>query len=112
VPNRRANILLIICVLLGWAAAPRPAPAASERLPALLAETPFGLNTHLATRYTDLNSMDTPAELVAQAGAAWAREDIQWWRVQPTPDSWDWSYTDAAFRALIQRGIAIVALFW
>jgi hypothetical protein len=110
VPNRRANILLIICVLLGWAAAPRPAPAASERLPALLAETPFGLNTHLATRYTDLNSMDTPAELVAQAGAAWAREDIQWWRVQPTPDSWDWSYTDAAFRALIQRGIAIVAV--
>jgi hypothetical protein len=107
----RIHILLIAVVLLGWAAAPRTAPAAGpERAPARLADAPFGLNTHLASRYTELGSMAVPADLVAQAGARWAREDIQWARVQPTPDTWDWSYTDAAFRALAERGISIVAV--
>lgn len=106
----RINILLIVCVLLAWVAAPRPAPAASEGLPTRLADAPFGLNTHLATRYPDPQSMNIPADLVAQSGATWAREDIQWWRIQPTPDTWDWTFTDAAFRALIQRGINIVGV--
>jgi len=110
VRQRRINILLICAVLLAWAAVPRPAPLAAERLPAILADTPFGLNTHLATRYTDIASMDVPAGLVAQAGAAWAREDIQWWRVQPSPETWDWSYTDAAFGALLAHGISIVGV--
>ena len=109
-PHRRANLLLIIAMLLAWAATPHPAPAASERLPTQLSNAPFGLNTHLATRYTELEHMDVPASLVAQTGASWVREDIQWWRVQPTPDTWDWSYTDAAFRALLQHNINIVAV--
>jgi hypothetical protein len=106
----RINILLIVGVLLAWITAPRSAPAASESLPARLADAPFGLNTHLATRYPDLGSMGVPADLVAQSGASWAREDLQWWRIQPTPDTWDWSYTDAAFQALAQRGIKIVGV--
>jgi hypothetical protein len=110
VRHPRIHILLIICVLLAWIGAPRPAPAASESLPARLADAPFALNTHLATRYPDPQSMNIPADLVAQSGATWAREDLQWWRIQPTPDTWDWAYTDAAFRALIQRGINIVGV--
>jgi len=110
VRHLRINILLIICVLLAWVGAPRPAPAASQSLPVRLADAPFALNTHLATRYPDPQSMNIPADLVAQSGATWAREDVQWWRIQPTPDTWDWSYTDAAFRALIQRGINIVGV--
>jgi len=110
VRHPRINILLIICVLLAWIAAPRPTPAASESLPTRLAEAPFGLNTHLATRYPDPHSMNVPAALVVQSGATWAREDVQWWRIQPTPDTWDWTFTDAAFRALIQRGINIVGV--
>lgn len=107
---RYTHILLIAGMLLAWATTPRSAPAAAERLPAPLADAPFGLNTHLASRYTELASMAVPAELVAQSGASWAREDIQWWRVQPSPDTWDWSFTDAAFRALIERGVRIVAV--
>lgn len=109
-PQRPTNILLIILILIGWVVAPRPAPADAEPLPTQLAEAPFGLNTHLASRYTSIEQMNIPADLVAQAGASWAREDIQWSRVQPTPDTWDWNYTDAAFRALIQRDIKIVAV--
>jgi len=104
------NILLIVCVLFAWIAAPRLAPAASESLPERLADAPFALNTHLATRYPDPQSMNVPADLAARSGATWAREDVHWWRVQPTPDTWDWTFTDAAFRALIQRGITIVGV--
>src|SRR6266566_2099521 len=106
----RTNILLLICVLLGWASAPKPAPAAPEQLAPPLDAAPFGLNTHLATRYPDALTMNIPADAVAQSGAGWAREDIHWYRVQPAPGVWDWSFTDAAMRALLQRGINIVAV--
>ncbi|KPV50594.1 hypothetical protein SE17_26015, partial [Kouleothrix aurantiaca] len=73
-PQRPTNILLIILILIGWVVVPRPAPADAEPLPTQLAEAPFGLNTHLASRYTSTD-MSIPADLVAQAGASWARED-------------------------------------
>lgn len=97
-------------MLLAWAAAPRPAPAAPERSVAPLSSGPFGLNTHLSTRYPDPNSMAVPADIVAQSGVTWAREDIHWYRIQRSPDTWDWSYTDAAIRALLQRGINVVGV--
>lgn len=107
---RRINILLALVVLLVWIAAPRPAPAAPERMPAPLDSGPFGLNTHLATRYPDPLTMNVPADLVAQAGVTWAREDIHWYRIQRSPDTWDWTYSDAAIRALLQRGVNVVGV--
>jgi hypothetical protein len=97
--------------LLGWAVgAPKPAPAAPEEQVATLDAAPFGLNTHLSSRYPDLLTMNTPADAVAQSGAGWAREDIHWYRVEPWLGNFDWSYTDAAMRALIQRKINIVGV--
>jgi polysaccharide biosynthesis protein PslG len=111
VQRRRIHIILLLCVLLGWAiGAPKPAPAAPDHLIAPLDAAPFGLNTHLASRYPDLLTMNTPADAVAQTGAGWAREDIHWYRVEPWLDNYDWSYTDAAMRALIQRKINIVGV--
>jgi hypothetical protein len=54
--------------------------------------------------------MDVPAQVVANAQVGWAREDIHWYRIQPTPDTWDWTYTDNAIRALVQRGIQILGV--
>lgn len=110
------SISLLLCALLVWlTAAPIPAPAAPHADPppypiAPLASAPFGLNTHLATRYHNLNRMDIPADRVAEAGVGWAREDIHWWRIQPRPDTWDWSYTDAALGALLARRISILGV--
>jgi polysaccharide biosynthesis protein PslG len=103
--------LWILCALLLPAVlAPRPAPAAPERLVPPLDAAPFGLNTHIATRYPDLASMNVPADIVAQSRAGWVREDIHWFRVQPDSATWDWSYTDQAIRELLARNIKIVAV--
>ncbi len=113
----KSFLLLAMAALLLWAVLlPPSAPAddtASELapLPVMpLDDAPFGLNTHLATRYTDLNTMAVPADLVVQAGAGWAREDIHWWRIQPTPNTWDWSFTDQAMRELIRRQVKVVGV--
>ena len=103
--------LWILCALLLSAAlAPRQAPAAPKRLVPPLDEAPFGLNTHIATRYPDLASMSVPADIVAQSGAGWVREDIHWFRIQPNPTTWDWSYTDQAMRELLARNMKIVGV--
>jgi hypothetical protein len=109
--RRRSTKLLILCaLLLSVAQAPRTVPAAPERRVPPLDAAPFGLNTHLATRYPDLASMGVPAEVVAQSGAGWAREDIHWYRIQPNSQTWDWSFTDAAVRELLAHDIKIVGV--
>lgn len=109
--HRRPHLLLIFfALLLSAAVAPRPAPAAPEYRIAPLDTSPFGLNTHLATRYPDPSSMNIPADLVARSGATWAREDIHWFRIQPSPGVWDWTFTDQAIRELARRKINVVGV--
>ncbi|HEU5015341.1 MAG TPA: flagellar filament outer layer protein FlaA [Roseiflexaceae bacterium] len=103
---------LFLCVSI----APPPAPNTPDAFPSPsivvppLDDAPFGLNTHLATRYPDPSSMSVPADVVKNAGVGWAREDIHWFRVQPKPGAFDWTFTDAAFRELIRRNIQIVGV--
>lgn len=109
--RRSPHLLLILfALLLSAAVAPRPAPAAPEYIVAPLDSAPFGLNTHLATRYPDPNSMNIPANLIARSGASWVREDIHWYRIQPTAETWDWTFTDQAIRELAKRKINIVGV--
>jgi hypothetical protein len=109
--NRIIPILLALLVLT--------AATAPDALPRLAPVTPpgppinppsFGLNSHLATRYPDPSSMDVPAALVSELGVTWVREDLHWHRVQPRPDVWDWTFTDAALRALLSRGINVLGV--
>ncbi|MGQ9927980.1 MAG: glycosyl hydrolase [Chloroflexaceae bacterium] len=109
--NRIISILLALLVLTAATAPdapPRLAPIASAGPPA---NPPgFGLNSHLTTRYPDPSSMDVPAALVSELGVAWVREDLHWHRVQPRPDVWDWTFSDAALRALLSRGINVLGV--
>jgi hypothetical protein len=109
--HRSSIKLLFFCaLLLSVALAPRSTPAAPERIVPPLGPAPFGLNTHIATRYPDLASMNIPADIVAQSGAGWVREDIHWYRIQPDAATWDWSYTDQAMRELLARNITVVGV--
>ncbi len=109
--RRLIHLVFILCLISSSLInQPYQTHAADDVAPVPLGLMPFGVNTHLATRYTDLASIDTPADLVAKAGAGWAREDIHWYRIQPSPDTWDWEFTDAAIRALVTRGIKVVGV--
>ncbi|GAB4423547.1 MAG: hypothetical protein OHK0015_01290 [Chloroflexi bacterium OHK40] len=111
---RRAwsGLILIAAMLLTGATPPPPRhpPAAAPAIPVAATPPDFGLNSHLATRYPDPSSMDVPAALVTELGVGWVREDFHWHRVQPRPDAWDWTFTDAAMRALLGRGVNVLGV--
>lgn len=104
--------ILVQSPLLSSAAAPPARRELPAPQPSKVAATPpaFGLNSHLATRYPDPSSMDVPAALVSELGVSWVREDFHWHRVQPRPDMWDWTFTDAAMRALLSRNINVLGV--
>jgi polysaccharide biosynthesis protein PslG len=117
--KRLYPLLLALCIpaaaLLTLPAAIQPgratiAEAAPGEAVAPLDARPFGINTHLATRFFEPERMAVPAEVVAQSGAGWAREDFHWFRIQPDVSTWDWTFTDAALRELIRRDIRIVGV--
>lgn len=43
-------------------------------------------------------------------GAGWIRMDLAWYRVQPTPDVWDWSPIDRVVAAAKARGLKVLAI--
>jgi beta-glucosidase len=48
----------------------------------------------------------TDFDLVAETGAKYLRWGIPWYRVQPAPDQWHWSWTDAALDYMVNvKGI-------
>jgi hypothetical protein len=47
-------------------------------------------------------------DLVAETGAHWLREDLEWERVEPTKGEWDWSDTDTLFKDAAERGMEIL----
>ncbi|RRR70396.1 MAG: glycosyl hydrolase [Candidatus Viridilinea halotolerans] len=107
----RLLILLLLPLLTAATLVPvaSPAPAASPvRTP--VSAPVFGLNSHLATRYPDPATMDVPAELLTELGVTWAREDFHWHRVQPRPAMWDWTFTDAAMRAILSRDVQVLGV--
>ena len=43
--------------------------------------------------------------LMASLGVRCARYGIPWYRIQPAPDKWDWSWPDQTLELMIQKGI-------
>jgi hypothetical protein len=107
--RRLFTLLALLLVVLTPAAPSAHQPVVRAATLAGTAPT-FGLNSHLATRYPDPSSMDLPAELVADLEVGWVREDFHWHRVQPRRDVWDWTFTDAAMRALLSRNIEVLGV--
>ncbi|NJN18617.1 MAG: hypothetical protein HC822_21365 [Oscillochloris sp.] len=75
-----------------------------------IAAPSFGINSHLATRHPDPTSMDVPAAALSDLGVQWVREDFHWHRLQPRPGVWDWTFTDAAMRAILNRDIQVLGV--
>ncbi len=101
--TRHLSLLLLVGVLLaGW---PAVAPVAQSANLSV-----FGANTHIAASYPFPDSLNRPADVVAQSSLGWVREEFQWGRIEPRPGKFDWTFTDRAVNELVQRGVNIVGL--
>lgn len=108
----RLSAIVMLLLMLAGAAPAIPAGASAPLAPTVVPLHPpsFGLNSHLASRYPDPSSMDVPANLLSDLGVSWVREDFHWHRVEPRPDAWDWTFTDAAMRAILSRNIQVLGV--
>jgi hypothetical protein len=49
-------------------------------------------------------------DLVLDTGADRIREDLEWEKVEPSDDSWEWSETDMLYEAAAERGISVLPI--
>lgn len=89
---RCLSLLTLLSLFVGLTS--YPVSAVSPQVPTSGRDSPFGLNTHLATRFPYIDGLDMPLDLVAQLGVKWAREDFAWPRIEPRQGRWDWDFTD------------------
>ncbi|MBV9789191.1 MAG: beta-galactosidase, partial [Chloroflexi bacterium] len=100
--------MLLVTLLVsytGLRAAPTPAPVAQAASTSV-----FGLNSHIASRYPDYGTLSRPAGLVKELALGWAREDVQWSRVEPQPGRFDWSWHDTVFDLHRRNGVNIIGV--
>lgn len=100
-----ATFGLLACAVLGNVSAPSLASRATAQ-----SNSPFGLNSHIASRHKDEKTLQVPVELVAQTGTKWVREDFHWHRIEKLPGVFDWSYFDQTVNLYNARGINIVGV--
>ena len=82
---------------------PSPAPAETS---------PFSMGTYLGTG--EFGQEKRVADLLAEAGVRWAREEFPWAEIEPRPGQYRWRWEDrdydAAVDALVARDIQVVGL--
>ena len=100
--------LVVVALLLVVLALPtsgaHSAPAAAP------GQSVFGVNSHIATRYPDLDNLSVPVESLAQAETGWVREDFQIKWIEPQAKTFDWRFHDTAINLLAKRGINIIGI--
>ncbi|NTU84028.1 MAG: hypothetical protein HGA45_32430, partial [Chloroflexales bacterium] len=70
----------------------------------------FGINSNIASRHPIYETIEQPADAVAALGAGWVREDFQFFRLQPEPGRFDWSWNDRMVDLFSARGVQIIGL--
>ncbi len=107
--QRIARLFVLVLIAIGMLIPSQQASMAPTTAPTNT-NSPFGINSHIASRYPEIATMHGPADQLQQLGVGWVREDFQMGRIMPSRDQFDWSFHDAAVDALTQRGINIVGI--
>lgn len=84
--------------------------AAPDSLSAQAGQSPFGVNSHTASRFPDPSAMATPGRVLADLETGWVREDFQISRIAEKPGSFNWEFHDKAINELVARNINIVGV--
>jgi hypothetical protein len=78
-----------------------PPPPLAE---ALLADSPFGINTAFEPDTPDL---DRRLKAMQQAGIKWGRQDFTWKRIEQRPGEYDWAHYDRLVEQCRRHGILL-----
>jgi hypothetical protein len=108
------HALLWIALLYAWGAWAAGSPTASNSFSfalappvapgALLAASPFGINTAFRPDTPDLEARLTAMQ---QAGIKWGRQDFTWRRIEKSKGEYDWAGYDALVEKCHQHGLLI-----
>lgn len=93
---RRLTLAVLVAIV---ASAFGTAPAAARR------SLHFGINANTAGWGAEVG---LEQDRVARTGLRWLREDLEWTKVEPADDAWDWSFYDRLFRTAAQRQLRIL----
>jgi hypothetical protein len=64
----------------------------------------FGISANSRTRGV------VAQDRAVETGVRRLREDLEWWRVEPSKGTWTWTETDAMYRTAAERGITILPI--
>ncbi len=78
-----------------------PPPVSAK---ALLADSPFGVNTAFNPGSPDLEAR---LKAMQQAGIKWGRQDFTWKRIERKRGEYDWAPYDALVRACLDHGLLL-----
>ncbi len=70
----------------------------------------FGVNSHIASRYSVYETLNVPAQSLADMSTGWAREDFQLFRIVESPGNYNWDWHDKMIDLMQQRNIKVVGL--
>jgi hypothetical protein len=79
-----------------------------ETPPSGLRSLHFGISAN--ARSVDEPKLGPLLDQVAETGTHRLREDLEWERVEPVDDEWDWSEYDELFAAAAERGMSILPI--
>jgi polysaccharide biosynthesis protein PslG len=116
-PRLRASFGLLLA--LGWLCVGIPPTGATPATPdtapvtsfaAAVGGSPFGLDTHIATRFGIYGRQDGPMGMAQSTGAGWIREEVRWDWIQHPIGQWDWGFTDEMVQDARGRNLNILGL--
>lgn len=107
-----AMTLALIVGSIGTYAAPDPAGQGATQPSPIIngGGSPFGIVTHIATRYGIYGQQDKPMDLAAGTGAGWIREELRWDWVEHPIGKPDYGFTDEMVKDATGRGLNILAI--
>ncbi len=87
-----------------------PDAAAATSFAAAVGGSPFGLDTHIATRFGIYGRQSGPMDMAQGTGAGWIREEVRWDWIQHPIGAWDWGFTDEMVQDARSRNLNILGL--
>jgi hypothetical protein len=103
------TFITLFALVIGLVSQASHVQSAPQAEPA--SNTPFGVNSHLASRYGNYELLDEPLERLVATDTGWVREEFVWSLVDENrTGDYDWGFLDKVVNDLTAQGVNIIGL--